>query len=58
MDLSKKYNLQALNEYNFENINFDISFGEISEKELERLKQEEKEEMERIKKESQASNKK
>lgn len=58
MDLSKKYNLQALNEYNFENINFDISFGEVSEKELERLKQEEKEEMERIKKESQASNKK
>ena len=58
MDLSKKYNLQALNEYNFENINFDISFGEVSEKELERLKQEEKEEMERIKKESQAFNKK
>ena len=58
MDLSKKYNLQGLNEYNFENINFDISFGEVSEKELERLKQEEKEEMERIKKESQAFNKK
>lgn len=45
VDLSTKYNLQALNEYNFENIDFDINFGEVTEKDLDRMKKEEAEEM-------------
>ena len=27
VDLSKKYNLQALNDYNFDNFTFDINLG-------------------------------
>jgi len=30
VDLSKKYNLQALNEYHFDKIDFDVSFGEVT----------------------------
>lgn len=40
VDLSAKYNLQALHDYDFGNINFDISFGEVTEKDLERMKKE------------------
>lgn len=29
-ELSKKYNLQAMQNYNFEHIDFDIDFGSIS----------------------------
>lgn len=31
-ELSKKYNLQAMQQYNFDNIDFDIDFGSISQK--------------------------
>lgn len=41
--LSKKYNLQALNDYNFDNVTFDINFGDITEKDLEKMKKEEAE---------------
>jgi hypothetical protein len=41
VDLSKKFNLQAMNDYNFGNVDFDINFGEVTEKDLEKLKKEE-----------------
>ena len=41
MDLSKKYNLQALNDYNFDNFTFDINLGDVSEKDLHMMKKEE-----------------
>lgn len=44
-DLSKKYNLEAMNAYNFENVDFDISFGTVNEKELEQMKKAEQIEM-------------
>ncbi len=31
--LAKKYNLEALNNYNYENLDLDIDFGSMSEKE-------------------------
>lgn len=50
VDLSAKYNLQALHDYDFGNINFDISFGEVTEKDLERMKKEQAVQLERLKK--------
>ena len=37
-ELSKKYNLQALNDYNFDNFTFDINLGEVSEKDMDHMK--------------------
>lgn len=28
-ELSKKYNLEAMNSYNFDNVDFDIDFGTV-----------------------------
>ena len=42
-DLSKKYNLQAMNEYNFDNLDFDVSFGTMSASDVEKMKKEEAE---------------
>jgi hypothetical protein len=44
-ELSKKYNLEAMGAYNFENVDFDISFGEVNEKELEQMKKAEQVEL-------------
>ena len=44
-ELSKKYNLEAMSAYNFENVDFDISFGEVNEKELEQMRKAEQIEM-------------
>ncbi len=30
--LSKKYNLEAMSSYNFDNIDFDVDFGTVDEK--------------------------
>lgn len=49
--LSKKYNLQALNEYNFDNVTFDVNFGEVTEKDIENMKKEEAVYNEELKKE-------
>lgn len=56
-DLSKKYNLQALNQYNFENVDFDINFGDVTEKDMERMRKEQAEELERLKKEKESQKK-
>lgn len=50
-ELAKKYNLQALNEYNFDNVTFDVNFGDITEKDIDRMKKEEAEYKEELKKE-------
>jgi hypothetical protein len=49
-ELAKKYNLEALQDYNFDNFTFDIDFGDMSQKDLEKMKQEEKEYAEELKK--------
>jgi hypothetical protein len=51
LELSKKYNLQALNDYNFDNFTFDINLGEVTEKDLDKMKKEEAEYNEELKKE-------
>jgi hypothetical protein len=40
VDLAKKYNLEALSAYNYENITFDISFGDVTEKDMDRMRKE------------------
>ena len=37
-NLSKKYNLEALNDYNFDNFTFDINLGDVSEKDMHNMK--------------------
>ena len=49
-ELSKKYNLEALQDYNFDNFSFDIDFGDMSQKDVDKMKQEEKEYNEELKK--------
>ncbi len=48
-DLSKKYNLEAMSAYNFQNVDFDLSFGDVNEKELEQMKKAEQIEMQKLK---------
>lgn len=54
-ELSKKYNLQAMNDYNFDNFTFDINFGEVTEKDLDRMKKEEAEYQEELRKQEEAN---
>ena len=49
-ELAKKYNLEALQDYNFDNFTFDIDFGDMSQKDVDRMKMEEKEYNEELKK--------
>lgn len=42
-ELSKKYNMEALNDMNFDNFTFDINLGDVSEKEMHAMKKEEAE---------------
>lgn len=49
-DLSRKFNLEALNSYNFNNVTFDLDFGDLNEKDIDRMKKEEKEYNEELKK--------
>lgn len=57
-ELSKKYNLQAMNDYNFDNFTFDINFGEVTEKDLEKMKKEEAEYKEELKRDEEAKKQK
>jgi hypothetical protein len=36
-ELSKKYNLEAMSSYNFDNIDFDIDIGTVDEKSHEKM---------------------
>lgn len=58
LELSKKYNLQALNDYNFDNFTFDINLGEVTEKDLDKMKKEEAEYNEELKKEEEEEERK
>lgn len=58
LKLSKKYNLQALNDYNFDNFTFDINLGEVTEKDLDKMKKEEAEYNEELKKEEEEEERK
>ena len=49
-ELAKKYNLEALQDYNFDNFTFDIDFGDMLQKDVDRMKMEEKEYNEELKK--------
>lgn len=40
--LSKKYNLEAMNSYNFDNIDFDIDLGDLDKKSHDKLIEEAK----------------
>jgi len=37
-ELAKKYNLEALQDYNFDNFTFDIDFGDMSQKDVDSMK--------------------
>lgn len=39
-NLHSKYNLEAMSAYNFANVDFDINFGEVSEKDMDKMKKE------------------
>ena len=56
-NLSKKYNLEVLNDYNFDNFTFDINLGDVSEKDAHNLKREEADYNEELRKEEEAKKK-
>ena len=56
-NLSKKYNLEVLNDYNFDNFTFDINMGDVSEKDAHNLKREEADYKEELRREEEAKNK-
>lgn len=47
-----------MNDYNFDNFTFDINFGEVTEKDLDRMKKEEAEYQEELRKEAEAKKQK
>ena len=56
-ELRKKYNLDAMDDNDYSKVDFNVSFGKVTEEDLERMKKEEEEEMRKMKEQEAATKK-